>query len=92
MFCDLMCIILKAKPNLCLCASGQWGCSCRNTRPRSHATIDSSSDQKVVMGSLLLLEVKKMLKFSLFELAKRLHIVYLICMHSICTAGYFNAL
>lgn len=92
MFCDLMCIILKAKPNLYLCASGHWGCSYTNTRPRSYSTIDSISDQKVVMVSLLLLEVKKMFKFSLFELAKRLHNVYLICMHSICTARYFHVL
>lgn len=90
MFCDLMCIILKAKPNPC--ASGHWGCSCRNTRPRSHTTIDSSSDQKVITGSLLLLEVKWTLKFSLLKLAKRLGNVYLICMHSICKASYFHVL
>lgn len=92
MFFDLMCIILKAKPKLCLCASGHWGCSCRNTRPRSQTTSDNSSGQKVVTGSLMLLEVKKTFKFSLFELAKRLHNVYLICMHSICKAGYFHVL
>lgn len=55
----------------------------------------SSSDQKLVMGvtgCLLLSEVKKTLKFSLFGFAKKLHNVYLICMHSICKASYFHVL